>query len=129
MVRAWHDQNWQRNKNSINRKAYQFHLRTRTLTTVPYRLQTSCEEIFYVLIPWYRVYELIYKTKQDSRLFQLKVLYRILATSKMLNIWGIKSSKLLWWWYRINSSFIFVLHLCSLFLVTGSGMVKKSTYP
>ena len=66
------------------------------LTTVQYRLQNSWEEIFDVLIPWYRVYELIYKTMQDSRLraFQLKWFYRILATNKMLNIWGIKSSKL-----------------------------------
>ena len=54
------DQNWRRNKNSINRKVYQFHLRTRMLTTVPYRLQNSWEEIFDVPIPWYRVYELIY---------------------------------------------------------------------
>jgi hypothetical protein len=46
---------------------------------------------FDVPIPWYRVYELIYKTTQDSRLcaFQLKLLYRILATNKMLNIGGI----------------------------------------
>ena len=66
------------------------------LTTVPYRLQNSWEEIFDVPIPWYRVYELIYKNMQDSRLcaFQLKLLYRILATNKMLNIWDIKSSKL-----------------------------------
>jgi hypothetical protein len=81
-------------KNSLNRKVYQFHLRTRMLTTVPYRLQNSWEEIFNVPIPWYRVYELIHKTTQDSRLraFQLKLLYRILAT-KMLNIWGKNSSK------------------------------------
>ena len=64
------------------------------LTAVPHRLQNSCEEIFDVPILWYRVYELIYKTMQDSRLcaFQLKLLYRFLATNKMLNIWGIKSS-------------------------------------
>ena len=30
------DHNWQRNKNSINRKVYQFHLRTRMLTSVSY---------------------------------------------------------------------------------------------
>jgi hypothetical protein len=74
-------QNWQRNKNSINREVYQFNLRTRMLTTVPYRLQNSWEEIFDVPIPWDRVYELIDKTMQDSRLcaFQLKLLYRILA--------------------------------------------------
>jgi hypothetical protein len=52
------DQNWQRNKNIINRKVYQFNLRTRMWTTVPYRLQNSWEEIFDVPIPWYRVYEL-----------------------------------------------------------------------
>ena len=56
------DHNWWRNKNSINRKVYQFHSRTRMLTTVPYRLQNSWEEIFDVPIPWYRVYELIYTT-------------------------------------------------------------------
>ena len=63
------------------------------LTTVPYRLQNSRQEIFDVPIPWY---ELIYKTTQDSRLraFQLKLLYRILATNKMLNIWGLKSTNL-----------------------------------
>ena len=49
------DRNWQRNKNSLNWKVYQFHLRTRILTTVPYRLQNSCEEISDVPIPWYRV--------------------------------------------------------------------------
>ena len=39
---------------------------------------------------------MIYKTRQDSRLcaFQVKLLYRILTTNKMLNIWGIKSPKL-----------------------------------
>ena len=65
------------------------------LTSLPYRLQNSWEEIFDVPIAWYRVYELINKTTQDSRLraFQQKLLYRILATNKMLNIWGIKSSK------------------------------------
>jgi hypothetical protein len=31
-------------KNSINRKVYQFHLRTRVLTAVPYRLQNILEE-------------------------------------------------------------------------------------
>jgi hypothetical protein len=90
------DQNLRRNKNSINRKVYQFHLRTRMLTAAPYRWQNSWEEIFYVQIPWYRVYEFIYKMTQGLRLrtFQLKLLYRILATKKILNIWGIQSSKL-----------------------------------
>ena len=37
------DQNWQRNKNSINRKIYQFHLRTKMLTTVSPRLQNRWE--------------------------------------------------------------------------------------
>ena len=50
------DQNWQGNKKSINRKVYRFHLRPRMLTTVPYRLQNSWEEIFDVLILWYMVY-------------------------------------------------------------------------
>ena len=62
------------------------------LSSVPYRLINGWEEMFDVPIPWYRVYELIYKTTQDSRLcaLQLKLLYRILATNKMLNIWGIQ---------------------------------------
>ena len=42
----------------------------------------------YVLIPWYRVYELIYTTTRESRLcaFQLKLLYGILVTNKMWNV-------------------------------------------
>ena len=99
------EQNWRRNKNSINRKVYQFNLRTRMLTNVPCWLQNSWEEMFDVLIPWYRVYELIYKTTQDSRLraFQLKWLYGNLAIDKMLNIWGIKSSKLCRFFVRIQN--------------------------
>ena len=52
----------------------------------------SIYSLFDVPIPWHRVYELIYKTTQDSRLraFQLNVF----STNKMLNIWGIQSSQL-----------------------------------
>ena len=38
------------------------------------RLQNSWEEMFDVPIPWYRVYELIYKTTQDSRLCAFQTL-------------------------------------------------------
>ena len=100
------------------------------LTGVPYRLQNSLEEIFDVPIPWYRVYEWICKTTQDSRLcaFQLKLLYRILATNKMLNIWGIQSSKLCRFCCEDTESrpFILVLPSGSLFLVSGSGMAENA---
>jgi hypothetical protein len=63
---------------------------------VPYKLQNSWEEIFDVPIPWHMVYELIRKTTPDSKLliFQYKLPYKILATIRMLYIWGIQSSQL-----------------------------------
>ena len=75
-------------------KNNQFHLRTKKLTAVPYKLQNSWEEIFDV--PLYVVYELTGKTTPDSKLqiFQFKLLYNILATNRMLCIWGIQSSQL-----------------------------------
>jgi hypothetical protein len=89
------EHNWLK-KIVINKKVYQFHLRTKGLTAVPYRLQNSWEEIFDVPIPWHSVYELIRKTTPDSklRIFQFKLLYKILATNRMLFIWGIQSSQL-----------------------------------
>ena len=52
---------------------------------MPYRLQNCWEEIFDVSIPWQMVYELIRKTP-DSKLtiFQCILLYKILATNRML---------------------------------------------
>ena len=83
-------------KSVINKNIYQFHLRTKKLTAVPYKLQNSWEEIFDVPIPWHMVYELIRKTTPDSklRIFQFKLLYKIPATNRMLYIWGIQSSQL-----------------------------------
>jgi hypothetical protein len=51
----------------MNKKPYQFHLTTKKLKAVPYRLQNSWEEIFDVPIPWHMVYELIHKTMADSK--------------------------------------------------------------
>ena len=58
------EHNWLR-KTVINKKVYQFHLRTKGLTAVPYRLQNSWEEIFDVQIKWHIVYELTRKTTPD----------------------------------------------------------------
>ena len=104
------------------------------LTALPYRLQNSWEEIFDVLIPWHRVYELIYKTTQDTRLraFQLQLLYRILATNKMLNIGGIESSQLCRFCYednRINRPFVLVLPSGILFLVYPFFPLTSPTIP
>ena len=78
----------------INKNIYQFHLWTKKLTAVPYKLQNSWEEIFDVPIPWHMVYELIRKTTADAKLhiFQFKLLYKNLASNSMLYIWGIQSS-------------------------------------
>ena len=83
-------------KSVINKNIYPFHLRTKKRTAVPYKLQNSWEEIFDVPIPWHMVYELIRKTTPDSKLhiFQYKLLYKILATKRMLYIWRIHSSQL-----------------------------------
>jgi hypothetical protein len=91
------DTNWLK-VTGINRKIYQFHLRTNMLTAAPYRLQNKWEELFN-------------------------------ATDRMLYIWGIQQSQLCRFCCKetINRSFILVLPLCSLFLVTGSGIVKKNT--
>ena len=73
-----------------NKNIFQFHLRTKKLTAVPYKLQNSWEEIFDVPIPWHMVYELISKTTPNAKLhfYKFKLLYKILATNRMLYIWG-----------------------------------------
>ena len=80
----------------INKNIYQFHLRTKQLTAVPYKLQNSWEEIFDVPNPRHIVYEQTHKTMPDSKLhiFHFKFPYKIIATNRMLYIWGIQSSQL-----------------------------------
>ena len=58
------DQQWIK-KIVISKNIYQFHLRTKQLTAVLYRLQNSWEEIFDVPIPWHMVYELTHKTTPE----------------------------------------------------------------
>ena len=52
----------------INKNIYQFHLGTKKLTAVTFKLQNSWEEIFDIPIPWHMVYELIRKTTPDAKL-------------------------------------------------------------
>jgi hypothetical protein len=61
------DTNWLKGI-GINRKIYQFNLRTKMLTAAPYRLKNKWEEIFNVPIPRHMVYELVQKTTLDSTL-------------------------------------------------------------
>ena len=121
------DTNWLKGT-SINRKIYQFHLRTKTLTAAPYRLQNKCEEICNVPIPRHMVYELVQKTTLHStlRVFQLKWLYFCHQQNAIyMGHTAISVHSILLQRDRIPRPFVLVIPLCNLFLVTGSGMVKK----
>ena len=114
----------------LNKNIYQFHLRMKNLTAVPYKLQNSWEENFEVPIPWHMVYELTRKATSDSKLWivQFKLLYRILATNIMLFIWGMQTFpalQILLWRDRFIRLFVLVLSICSLILVAGPGMAEE----
>ncbi|CDQ89851.1 unnamed protein product [Oncorhynchus mykiss] len=115
----------------MNKKVYQFHLKTKKLTDVPLTavqltaVQNSWEEMFDVPIPWHMVYEIIGKMTPDSklRIFQFKLLYKILENNRMLYIWGIHPSQLCrfcceeteslhnLFWYCPHVYFLFHLYL------------------
>jgi hypothetical protein len=77
------------------------------------------------------VYELIRKTMPGSKLqiFQFELLYKILATNRMLYIWGgIQSSQLCRFCCKEAETLdhlFWCCPLCSSFLVTGSGMAEE----
>jgi hypothetical protein len=56
----------------MNKNIYQFNLRTKTFTDVPYKLLNSWEEIFDEPTPRTMVYELTRKTTPDSKRHFLK---------------------------------------------------------
>ena len=62
--------------------------------------------------------------------FQFKLLYKILATNRMLYECGIQSSQLCRFCCEeaVISSFVLILSKNSLFLVAGSGMAEELQY-
>ena len=80
----------------INKEIYNFHMSSKDLRAIPYRIHSKWENLFDVPIPWNQVFNLIYKTTLDSysRYFQFKLIYNYLATKKMLNVWGIEQTNL-----------------------------------
>ena len=74
----------------INKTIYNFVLQSRGLTVFPHTICSYWEDEFNTLIPWKQFFRSLYKTIDSySRIFQLKIFYKITATKKQLTRFNI----------------------------------------
>lgn len=83
-------------KIKINKMMYNFFLFSRCLSLFPHAACSFWEDEFNTLIPWKDYFRSFYTRTIDSysRIFQIKIFYRITATNKQLNIFNINHSPL-----------------------------------